>query len=511
MNRLVSLLLAVLVLGTASSASAGGFYLTDRGAVPLGRGTAYVAGGRDPQAIWYNPANLAWSGRQLLIDGSMTFFNGSYTRVDSGGNTLPTVDVGAPPIPIPMIAYSDDFGLDKWTFGAAVFAPNAVLLNWPTTVGSGGNEEPAPQRYSLYNMKGTAVAYLALAAAWRPTPRLAIGISPELIVGRFDATVAMSACDGTICSQPEDPDYDGVAQFEAFPIIRATANLGITYDAGKVRLGASAVLPFNLSGNGTFDVRLPPAAMFQGAYVDGNSMSFDMPFPWILRTGIEVRPIRNLAIETAFVIEGWKRQKTVDLTPHDVWIRNVTGIGNYEVGPVSIDRSMHNTYSIRLGIEYGGLFGGKITLRAGGFYETTGFDNAHLQALTLDAWKVYIGAGGSWQVKPGLYLDGAIGHLFMNDPNVTNSVIAQPTALRPERNGSSPTQGGPAIIGNGQYNMEATMIMGGLRWRFDRARSAPAAGGSPAPAAGGAPGAQPTPGEPTPATDPGTPTPAPAG
>ena len=59
-----------LALGATLSplpASAGGFYLTDRGVRPLGRGGAFIAGADDQHAVWYNPAGLMSAGNGLRL------------------------------------------------------------------------------------------------------------------------------------------------------------------------------------------------------------------------------------------------------------------------------------------------------------------------------------------------------------------------------------------------------------------------------------------------------------
>jgi len=83
------LLAPLLLLLLPSVAQAGGFYIAPRGVRPLSRGGAYVAGVDDPHANWYNPAGLAYSGDQLLIDANLTLFEAYFTRVDGGGNALP--------------------------------------------------------------------------------------------------------------------------------------------------------------------------------------------------------------------------------------------------------------------------------------------------------------------------------------------------------------------------------------------------------------------------------------
>lgn len=461
-----ALLLALPVLLVASTAHAGGFYLTDRGTRPLGRGHAYVAGADDPQALWYNPAGIGWSGKQILFDSTLTLLDAEYTRVDSGGNVLPTVEASPAPLPVPMIAYTDDFGLDEWTFGLGVLAPNAALLEWPGSVQMDGMSAPAPQRYSLLTMEGTVLAHLVAGVAWRPIPELSIGLAPQLVIGSFNAQVAVSACDGVVCSQPENPEWDGLAQIDIFPIIRPAASAGVTYDAGFLRVGASFMAPFNVGGSGEFRVRLPEAALFDGATVEGNQIEGKIKFPWIFRAGVEVRPVEELRIETALVIEGWSRQERISLTPQDVWIRDATGIGDYQVGPVDIERNMKNVYSVRLGGSYA-LADGRVVLSTGASWENGAFDDPYLTPLTLDTDKFLVSLGASVEVSDGIWIDASYGHVFMRDRNVTNSQVLQTNPIRPPRTGDTPTEGGPVPVGNGQYAMKANIFGLGLRWQLD--------------------------------------------
>ncbi|MDH5492819.1 MAG: hypothetical protein OEY14_12775, partial [Myxococcales bacterium] len=208
---LAALLLFALTLGSAREAHAGGLFLTDRGVRPMSRGFAYVAGADDPHALWYNPAGLRASGQQLLIDANLTLFAGAFSRIDGGGNALPTVSLEHPILPIPTLAYSDDFGLERVTFGFGLMAPNAVLMDWPSGIDADGNRceagaagcGPAPQRYSLVTLDGSMLVQLALAAAYEPIEGLAIGLGAHLLVGTFQSDVVLSSCDRVVCTQPE--------------------------------------------------------------------------------------------------------------------------------------------------------------------------------------------------------------------------------------------------------------------------------------------------------------------
>ncbi len=115
-----------------STASAGGFYLVDRGVRPLGRGGAFVAGADDGHAIWYNPAGLTEAGNGLLLDASLVLFSNTYTRSARPDGAMapvtfaPSEGSGAP-LPIPTLVFTHDFGVRNFRFAAGAYAPYAAL------------------------------------------------------------------------------------------------------------------------------------------------------------------------------------------------------------------------------------------------------------------------------------------------------------------------------------------------------------------------------------------------
>jgi long-chain fatty acid transport protein len=493
-----SLLLAALAASLAlpSTAHAGGFYLLDRDTRALGRGGAFVAGADDPSALWYNPAGIGFSGNQVLVDATLTLLSVDYTRVDSGGNTLPTVNGTNAPLPIPTIAGTFNLGLRNFVFEVGIFAPNAALMQWPQSVTVDGIPQAAPQRYSLLNMEGSLIAALALGAAWRPIDELSIGLGVHVIYGSFAAQTALSACDGVTCAFPEDPEYDGVAQLTLNPAFTAVATLGVTYDAGPVRFGVSVMTPYSLSGNASIQVRTPSAAAFDGAFVrtregrcatvsdqeiasdiaagvhnacQDTRADMNLDFPWIVRAGVQLEAIDNLVVELAFVYESWSLQTEASVRPHDVWFSDALGGAlDYQVGPLSIPRHMRDTFSIRLGGEY--TIDDRVQVRLGGYYESGSFDDQWLQALTIDSDKVVIAGGASVRVADGFWIDAMVGYAHLFPRNVTNSAVPVPNPIRPMVNDPDPSvrmPGDPTYVGNGTYNMTAPFFGLGIRWLPD--------------------------------------------
>lgn len=452
---LLAVLACTFALLTPLTAQAGGFYLTDRGTLPLSRAGAFVAGARGLDSLWYNPAGLAKGGRQIHGDLTLTFFDASFQRVDDVGKTRPTVELDSKLIPVPLVGYQDNFGLEDWDFGVGILAPNAQAYRWPSDV----DGKPAPQRYSLIATDKSLIVHLALGVAYSGIKGLSIGGTVHVVTGRFYTETVFSACDGFVCpaGTPEDPEFDTPSTVDLNPFVALTGGLGGSYDFGFAKLGASFLVPYSIEGDAKIEVGLPDHPAFDQARLEGDRVHMKVPFPAIVRAGVEIHPFDPLRVELAGVYEGWSRQDQIVVKPKDVWMRNVLGIGDYEVGTIRLQRDMKDVWSLRLGGEYTFAQHG-LAARAGVAYENGAFGDRSLSPLTLDSDKVTAGLGGGIAVFEGVTLDLTFGHVFIRNRNVKNSEITQPVAIRPE-------PGKPSHIANGRYLMEANFIGAGLTWR----------------------------------------------
>ena len=463
-HHYIGLFLCLASLFGTSTAQAGGFFITERGARELGRGFAFVAGPDDASAIWHNPAGLSGVGRSFFLDATLIMMRGAYTRIDAGDNLLPAVAIDHAPLPIPMIAYTDDFGLQDWDFGVALIAPNGLQFRWPEEITVDGTVHPAPQRYSLYTMEGSLFGSLSVAAAWQPIESLSLGLSLNTIIGGFRTVVAVSACDRVLCSQPENPDYDGTAEVHQQPLLEFNATLGVLYNQGAWRVGASFATPYTIDGEATMRVRLPSASIFQGAQVEGDSVDLSLPFPWVARAGVEYRTESGLRVEAAAAYEAWSRQDAVNVAPNDVWIRGASAVGDYQVGPLQIPRNMTDVLSLRLGAEYA-LRPDGVSLSLGVNYENSSFSDAYLSPLTLDSDKFVLGLGARIPLGETLTLQVSYGHVFLANRQVRNSRVPQTSPIRPEASPETPPPAGPVYVGNGDYELEADIFGLGIEWR----------------------------------------------
>jgi long-chain fatty acid transport protein len=459
-------LLALLALAPAEKVHAGGLYMFDRGARALSRGGAFVAGADDPSSLWYNPAGLKDSKNQVLTDATLTFMISSFERVNVGsdGNadyTYPKVKSKNQLIPIPTLAISHNFGLRDFTFGAGIFAPNTIVVNWPQSVDVGGVPQPSPTRYSIRGLKGSVLSNLAVGGAWHGIDGLSIGADVQLVVGQFKVETTLSSCDRFICSFPEQPDFDARSEVKLFPAVAVTGVLGVTYDMDIMRIGASVMLPYKLQGSADLQIKLPDAPIFSGANVTGNKADMAVNFPLIVRVGSELRPIKAIRLEGTFVWEQWSSQKEIEIKPRNVRLNNVSGIGDYDVGNVTLPRNMNNTWSLRGGSE---LFvprrwspwGLKWVMRGGLAYEKGAFKSSAMTPLTMDSNKVVLTGGFGVNLHKRLRFDTVAGYIFMADPKVRDSAINQPQAIRPT------TENFGTPLGNGNYKMDALYLGGGF-------------------------------------------------
>ncbi|HEX5660538.1 MAG TPA: outer membrane protein transport protein [Polyangiales bacterium] len=464
----VASLLAAVTTLVPSTALAGGLFLFDRGARPLSRGGAFVAGVDDPNALWYNPAGMAESGDQIMGDAVLTVPFASVTRTNPDGTPMAKVDASPLLLPIPQLGITHRFGLKNVTFGAGIFAPNVMIIGYPRSLRQNGMNVPAPTRYSLINLEGSILSTVALGAAYHGIKGLSLGAALHITGGRFTGSTALNACDGTLCTFPEDQAFDAYVTFDALPVYGFSGVFGAILNAGdRIRFGASVTLPYTLRGSGTMKTRLPNSVLFEDATVAGNKLDFSMKMPTILRIGSEIRPVRALRMEGAVVWEQWSRQKSIDITPKNVEIQNIAGIDNYQIGKVALQRNMRNVLSVRGGFEAflpASLVGRllkklRFAMRGGLAWEKGAFDSKAMSPLTLDANKVLITGGLSVDLAKWLRFDTSAGYIWMQDSKIRDSQITQPAALRPGYIDAS-------VIGNGDYKMEAFFLGGGFAIRL---------------------------------------------
>lgn len=481
--RSVAVLALVALSGVSGAARGAGLYLSDRGVRPLARGGAFVAGADDAGAIAYNPAGLFEAGGQVLVDGSWVNFSSEYTRMsrvrqvdpNTGETTqefvqtFPRVEGTTPFLPIPTLAGSLRVN-KQWVVGAGVWAPYAALAGYPETVGGG----PAPQRYSLLSLDGSALAFVGVGAAHEPIPNVRVGATVGVITGLFTSRVVFSGCvpERFFCA-PEDPDWDGLAEVSAAPIIAPTGQLGAIWVVHpKWRVGASFQLPAWVRAPAKIRARLPGAAVFEKATQEGEDADINFELPWSLRLGVETRIVENLRVEAGFGYEGWGMHDTIEVDPDGIVIRNIAGFPEtYHIPSVALERRFQGSFSLRLGGEYAfSVAGHGFEGRAGVSYESSAVPREYFSVLTLDPDKVTASLGLGVHVGPFRF-DVTYARMFAPDVTVgpDEARIPQVSPVR-----ANPSEY-PNYINGGVYSASANIVGLGAAYTFDPQVAEPAA------------------------------------
>jgi long-chain fatty acid transport protein len=469
-RRAVAVALALCTVGASRYAEAGGLFFSDRGVRPMGRGGAFVAGADDLNAIYYNPAGLTDAGNQLMLDASLMFYQSAYTRQarvrqydpntgqptgQEWDQTFPKAKGTSSVQPIPTLAVSNNFGLKNAMFALGLWTPYAAGTRYDQTVAGA----PAPGRYMLLNLDGSALVVPGLWGAWAPAKWVSVGLGVQALVGTYRTLTAMTTClpDRFLCA-PEQPDYDAVTQMEVGPIFAPGGNAGVTFKISDfVRIGGSFQLPFHVDSDATVRVRLPSAAVFDRAYQDGNKANVKMDFPWIARAGVEVRwPKARTRAEIAGVYEAWHMHDTIHVTPKGVTLRDVELFPpEYRVGSIDVPRGFRDTYSVRLGAEHWETIGSyQIDARIGLMYERGAVPPAYLSTLTIDLDKYVLGLGASLHVSKIWRFDLMYAHVF----GVSQTVSTDKARIVPVNPVRSTPADHPDVINAGKYEASADIV-----------------------------------------------------
>lgn len=435
-------------------AAAAGFFLPGRGVEALGRGGAFVVSGEQSlTSIWYNPANLGGMEElRLTVDLSLV---GASFRFQRAPRTLDNGDVvnfdevrnSAPLKPPPQILVGGPIravdGL-TWAFGA--YTPLAAGHTFP---------EDGAQRYAIIDNDTAVAVILHLAAGWQLSERVRIGAGFQNMPASLQI-VSMSSGYTGLYGDPEDHDLDILTRITLVDWWVPSGNIGVWFAlTERLQLGASAQLPFTFKTNSAkMETRLPRHPQFQGAKLNGDTVSGGLKFPPFARVGIRYAG-DLLDVELAAVWEGWSVMEAIEVNPNDISVTDIPGIGSIPVGPMTVPLNWRDTWSVRLGADL--KLDGPVTPRAGYTFETSAVPDETYSVFLADNVKHMVSAGASIRLSDSVSLDAALAAYLMGARTITNSQWRQ---VNPTDDQGKVT----TIVGNGHYTQR--YIAGGLGVRI---------------------------------------------
>ncbi|RDV38364.1 hypothetical protein DV096_11085 [Bradymonadaceae bacterium TMQ3] len=435
-------LIAATTLATLApqEARAAGFFLPTRGVASTGRAAASVAPhSADLDALWYNPAGITLlDDRALLldlalIDTQVTFSRAPRQMPDGSTRTYEPVQNQAPPQAIPQILVGGPTGHPRLFWAAGAYTPYAPGNRYPVD---------GAQRYVLVDNTGSGLGYVHAAVGYKVNDSLSVGVGLQNFMGVFRVVSTGSGYAGMF-GDPEDEDLDILAETTVSSFFAPTANLGATWKPHKSwTVGASLQLPARLrDGNATIDTRMPTHPAYDNATTTGNEASIEVPFPLHARLGIRHATART-NVELAVVYQRWSTLTEVEVSPNEVEIDGVPGVGAMPVAPFVLPQQFRDSISVHLGGEW--LISDRLIARGGYAFERGAVPDATYSVFALDPDKHMLSLGAGYDLNARLRLDVSAAALIMPTRVITDSEVRQ---INPSDENDEIT----LVVGNGTY------------------------------------------------------------
>jgi long-subunit fatty acid transport protein len=463
----------------------GGYYSGTLGARAAGRGGAFTAKADDLAAVSFNPAGLAKLDSNLLIQvGNESSYNSyAYTRastVDYGhpqnGSdpvVFDKVKNGKPWQPVvPMIGAASRLGLQNWGFALAAYAPPGISKE-EFPLGGG-------QRYMMLGREAIILKYVG-SVAWKYGDVFGVGATAEWIhVPRLNYSLVI---DGSVFAQANNPvssDLDMLATTKGSSLFTFNAILGAWYRPRPfLEFGVSGqVVPANVVTHSTLDVApLGSAVSSVGLTRNGmaaNDVTLTLPLPLLARAGGRYRHLvgnrETYDIELDVDYVTWSRVKRFTIETNGLEA-NVPGQAPVPIKRIDIEKHWRDTIAVKLGGDYAAI-PDRLTLRAGGYYETAVADPAYANVDFPGGPQIGGGVGASvfirrfelaiayqLRVQPGVSVSETNASVYQQVPG--SPCLTDVTTCDPN------LQGRPApVINAGTYSASSHLLSLNVLYRY---------------------------------------------
>ncbi|CAN5330465.1 outer membrane protein transport protein [soil metagenome] len=415
---------AAVLVPTLAQASA--FYIQEQSVRGLGR--AYAGEGADQGAagLWYNPASIARSGRELYIGfhgitvgDSVSDFNGTIARPGQGtrpvggrGNLNDTVQNGI----VPNLAFAMPVG-DRFAIGLSTAAP----FNFTNKYGSAD-----PERFSGIKSRLNTVD-IQVTGAMKVTEWLDLGVGVNTEYTSANLTGALPNISPLLPDGQQQLKGDGW-------------NVGYTVGAqghfGKLDVGLSyrSAMDHDLDGQISASGLVGPLA---GANFSSNGTA-KFTTPYFVTLAGRYALTDKLTLDAQVQQQGWSEFKSI----------NVAYTGGGQVLP----QNYHDTTTGSVGFDY--QVNPKFVFRGGVAYDPTPTSDARdYRVPDGDRWLTTI--GGSYLLRPNLTFDAAVGYINIDNSAVNNSQVFY---------GGTAAQ--TTVNNNGTVSGNGGIFSAGVRYKF---------------------------------------------
>lgn len=391
MARLGGLALTtVLMTGVAAPAFAGSFYLQEQSVRGAGRAFSGEAADRGVGSLWWNPASIARSGRELSLGlhaikiDSEVRNTGSYVTYP-GGVDVPVVNprnTEVDPIEsglVPNFAFATPIG-DRFALGVSVAAP----YNFTTKY-----EQGSFARYdALTSELRSGDASLTLAYQVNDWLDVGAGLNAQYVKAKL--TSAMPSV------SPLLPDGSSSLEGDGWDF---GWNVGAQVHKGPWDFGLSyrSKIEHELDGDVAIVLTGPLAP---NSVTTSGTASFNTP--WFASASVRYAVTDKLTLNAQVNRIGWSEFQAITV--------------EYPNGGDVIHQNYKDVTTGAIGLDY--AISDKTTLRAGVGYDPTPTRDSLRTARIPDADRWLFSVGGSTKVTEGVTFDAGLTYIAFSDSTI---------------------------------------------------------------------------------------------
>ena len=386
--RLLAFAAAALVWGAAPALATNGYFAAGYGMIENGRGGVGIATTDDAMGGANNPATMAFAPAETDLGLYLFMPSRSASRTGNAFGLNGSTGSGANDFVIPELGVNVPLG-PRWDVGLTIYGNGGMNTTYPggqIPAGYCGKGAPAGNLLCGVGTLGVDLTQVIIAPtlAFKPTPRLSLGIAPLFAVQHFaaqglQAFAGVSSAPTDLTNRSYDNSYGGGVRIGLLFRATPTLNLGLTYQ--------TRIYMTNLSRY---------AGLFAGAG------GFDIPAQFGAGVAWQVTPTVQVAADYERIfysaIPAVADSSTV---PNALGTSNGRGFGwrDINVFRFGVDWRVLHSLTLRAGWNHGGnpVNSSDVTF------------NILAPGIVTDQASV----GFSWVVAPGWKVNFAYSHAFL--------------------------------------------------------------------------------------------------
>jgi long-chain fatty acid transport protein len=381
---------SVVAISAAAQAHAAGFYIQEQSVRGTGRAYSGEVADQGVESLWWNPAAIARSGRELYAGASGIFVSGQVS--DRGSTLTPPLGTAAPvggdprafkpilPGLVPNFAVATPLG-DRFAVGFSLAAP----FNFTT--------QYQPNSWTRYDALTSTLRTVdaQVTGAMRVTDWLDVGAS-------VDTQFTQARLSNAVPNFFGGPDGMQSLRGEGWNV---GWSVGAQAHLDKLTLGGSyrSKMNHSLAGKAAFSGLLAP---FPASLDATQSAKATFTTPWVATFGGRYALTDRLTLNGQVQRIGWGEFKTINVTT--------------PLGPEIFAQNYHDTTAGGVGLDYAAS--PRLTLRTGVQYDPTPTPEVGRTARVPDGDRWLFGAGATLNATQNLKLDAAFLYIKFKDSRI---------------------------------------------------------------------------------------------